>query len=586
MLYIHIILGHLALVSGLIALISPKGKRIHVLGGRIFFYSMLSVGLSGVWLSLKANNIFLLLISTFVLYQVINGFLAVRDKSLRLRWYSPILLLLGLFTSILMFLSRHPVLISFGCIQVFILMQDIRMTVRVLKKEHIPTPLAMIRHIGQMTGAYIGATTAFLVVNVDFFSKQWQVVIWLAPTLVFTPFLIYWIRRMRLALPRKSVAVFVFVFLAGSLSAQPFAEKKSRHRFAQMYTGLFSDYQNLGSNTRAGINIGGLHFWGHADFRVEIPIWRQDQEGLLPGVSCEFKYYPWAIKENQLKPFLGFGWQPTTYKEGAGPGITKHQFPLLTGLTYNYQSWLLELKFAYHPRESWDYPVNPQNLETRSIDAFRLGISVNYYFDVTLSAEESWENGRTAFYTDTLGKLNRLNSWSFGLGMSSAFFIARYSPDSTSVDLLHPDAIGLVPDIALGYYWHRTNVQLQTSYRFFSSKRSAYQDELHYQRHSLALEAYKFAGDYHGFVPFFGGGISYNWLKREYKGTTASKNNRSALLPHLTLGWDIRPNRLQSFYLRTNVRYTFPSGALQENRWPLANLEVNFIQLVLLIDRF
>jgi hypothetical protein len=100
------------------------------------------------------------------------------------------------------------------------------------------------------------------------------------------------------------------------------------------------------------------------------------------------------------------------------------------------------------------------------------------------------------------------------------------------------------------------------------------------------LEGYKFFGDYHGFVPFAGGGISANWLKRSFRGSAKSQEYRQALLPHLTVGWDIRPNRLQSFYLRTHLRYTLVNADLQSRQWAIASLEVNFIQLVLLLDRW
>lgn|GEM_PF-3041299 len=56
----------------------------------------------------------------------------------------------------------------------------------------------------------------------------------------------------------------------------------------------------------------------------------------------------------------------------------------------------------------------------------------------------------------------------------------------------------------------------------------------------------------------------------------------------LSAGWDIRPDRLQRWYLRTSLRYfpgmklKLPDGSSQR----VDQLEVNFIQLVVLPGRF
>jgi hypothetical protein len=52
----------------------------------------------------------------------------------------------------------------------------------------------LIRHITRMVPAYIATVTAFLVVNVSY---EYPLVIWLAPTVLFVPVIIYNIRKYR-----------------------------------------------------------------------------------------------------------------------------------------------------------------------------------------------------------------------------------------------------------------------------------------------------------------------------------------------------------------------------------------------------
>src|SRR5690606_3825626 len=108
------------------------------------------------------------------------------------------------------------------------------------------------------------------------------------------------------------------------------------------------------------------------------------------------------------------------------------------------------------------------------------------------------------------------------------------------------------------YYFHKPDIQLNVAYRSISSKLSAYDFSQTANSKALTFEAYKFLFDYHGFVPFLGLSVSQEWLNiNEKDQQNATQTNYNGLFPGFTLGWDIRPNRLQVFYLRTKLRY-FP----------------------------
>ena len=119
---------------------------------------------------------------------------------------------------------------------------------------------------------------------------------------------------------------------------QIYVEKQTRHRFAQLNLGMdiqssfggnFSYINidddiissNLPNSYTPRIVIGATHFWGHADFYIAIPIYnsvyRNDGQSVLTlsGVETVFKYYPWRIKHNKLRPFVGLALSPFYYEQ-------------------------------------------------------------------------------------------------------------------------------------------------------------------------------------------------------------------------------------------------------------------------------
>lgn len=189
-LVIHIVSGFLALGVGLAAILSGKGRRVHRLSGRTFFYLMLCVAFSALVLSLIKLNLFLLLIAGFAFYQNVNGYRAIHNKSLRPTWIDWSVTATGLVTGIFMILTLNTVLLVFGGLSLFLAFSDMRTYNRVLNNKPIPKLEWLSRHIGMMMGAYIATVTAFVVVNVQHFEPAWLP--WLAPTIVGVPLMRYW----------------------------------------------------------------------------------------------------------------------------------------------------------------------------------------------------------------------------------------------------------------------------------------------------------------------------------------------------------------------------------------------------------
>ncbi len=196
-LVIHIISGFLALFIGGIALMAAKGKKLHRLSGKLFFYGMLGVAISALIISVVKNNSFLLMIAVFSFYMNYSGFRAIKSKSLQPAAADWLVLGAGAVNAFFMISSLHIVLMVFGGISIFLIVSNTRENVMLMQKQELP-PLAWLRrHIGMMIGTYIAAITAFVVVNASLFSSlripSWLP--WLLPSIVLGPMIGYFIRK-------------------------------------------------------------------------------------------------------------------------------------------------------------------------------------------------------------------------------------------------------------------------------------------------------------------------------------------------------------------------------------------------------
>lgn len=395
------------------------------------------------------------------------------------------------------------------------------------------------------------------------------------------------------------------------LAAQPYVEGgKTRHRFAQLNLGL--DWRHLpgqgSSSSRINPNdgtlfteqlsstsitnfvIGGTHFWGHVDFHIAVPLVRFGGLAFLPGVETAAKIYPFRIEQGKLRPYVGAAWQPTAYQQEDGNRQRRHEWPVMAGLTYQHKQLLFDLGAAYSPKKDWDYFVSPTVQAPIQSHPFRFSAGVKWMLETTLSAEKDWQSGRTKIITDTLAKLNRLNSFTIAAGPSSATLLGKTLAATSEWAFLAPtNQMAIFPELGVGYYLHQPDVQFNIAYRNIGFTAEGYGYRQSAKRRALTLEAYKFIGDYHGFVPFIGPALGQEWLRleRQAPGQAATIDQVQYLRPALTFGWDIRPNRIQSFYLRTNLRWypKLPLKTAQGEIFSFSQLEFNFIQFVMLLNR-
>lgn len=413
-------------------------------------------------------------------------------------------------------------------------------------------------------------------------------------------------------------ALLLCLLLPVFTTAQPYIKAKTRHRFAQLNLGVdfchFSgagtqtyyydktgnlDKDVLGSKNELRFIIGGTHFWGHADFFVAFKLLQATDQPFGSSVETGGKYFPWRIEHGKLRPYIGVSWLPVSFSqnrtfapqdEKRGPVQIRNQYPLTAGIVFNYKAHMIDIGAAYMYDNKSSYYIDRTTLAPVTMPAFRLSIGYKLMLETTASAERGWQSGRTKAITDTLEARKKLNGFTLAAGFSSAAVLSSSLHTRAIAPFTEDYKLSAAfPEFGLGYYLHKPDIQINIAYRTVKGYLHAYGFDQNYRRRSLALEAYKFFADYHGFAPFAGPALSYETLEVNEKDLTLpwKHNDWQGLKPGITAGWDIRPNRLQSWYLRTNIRW-FPNLDVKMysgKNVSLDQLEINFIQLVVFPGR-
>lgn len=411
--------------------------------------------------------------------------------------------------------------------------------------------------------------------------------------------------------PIYAIFSLLLSFPFGSIQAQPYIEGgNTRHRFAQLNLGFdtrfFTEETTISrvievpgidnrykfkSETEARIIIGGTHFWGHADFYIAIPVFSKLYNAFSTRVETGARYFPWRIENHKLRPYIGFSLTPIQLQISGGAEIKRMKTPIQFGAVFCLGKHLLEIGGAYTNNNTEAYYQGTTDLSEIRFSSLAFFVGYKFMLETTLSAESDWKTGRTKSITDTLGNAGKLDGFTIAFGPSAAFYLQDSEHNSETAPYLdqHKSAKTFL-EFDLGYYLHRPDIQFNLAYRKLHSDLSAFDHNQYAQRQSLTLEVYKFLFDFHGFAFFTGPAISYEHLQiSEHTPTNiALHGSYKGLKPGLTFGWDIRPNRLQNFLLRTNLRY-FPNMNVSmpvDRKFSFDQLEFNFIQVVIYPQRF
>lgn len=197
---LHIAFGVAALITGLLAIIAPKGQKLHTRGGIVYVWSMTGVAITALLMSLMKPELmrFFVPLSFFTLQLTLSGWRALERKKLHFGTASPIArvdwgiaivsLLSGItftgFGGIRLWEGEQMGIVSiiFGVISIVFAMRDIR-RFHVIQAGKVPQMEWFFAHMTLMLGAYIATITAVLVVNFTFLP---HLAVWLGPTFVGT----------------------------------------------------------------------------------------------------------------------------------------------------------------------------------------------------------------------------------------------------------------------------------------------------------------------------------------------------------------------------------------------------------------
>jgi uncharacterized membrane protein len=190
---IHIASGFTALAAGTIVMVMKKGHKSHRQLGKVFFMTMIGVVASALFISLTKGNQFLMHMAIFVWYQNYAGWRAIQDKSLKANGLDWAVVFMAAINGVVMVSTFNLVLLVFGALSVFLVLQDINTQLLLRKGKELRKLSWLRKHIGMMVGAYIGTFTAFLVVNINDFEPAW--LLWLLPTFILVPLMRFWTKK-------------------------------------------------------------------------------------------------------------------------------------------------------------------------------------------------------------------------------------------------------------------------------------------------------------------------------------------------------------------------------------------------------
>jgi hypothetical protein len=200
LLNVHIVAGSAAMISSGFALGSAKGKKAHILSGRIYFWAMVVIFVTAIAMAMLTGNQFLFITAIFSFYLAFAGMRFAKNRTGTPQWIDWIavgLMLLagaGMWVLAAVYFSdqnnSYMVPAIFGLVALSLGFQDL-MTHR---HKNATGKNRIARHLTNMMGGTIALITAVLVVNIDM-QPSW--IFWLLPTLVITPVIVWWNRKVK-----------------------------------------------------------------------------------------------------------------------------------------------------------------------------------------------------------------------------------------------------------------------------------------------------------------------------------------------------------------------------------------------------
>ncbi len=200
-LVLHVIAGFISLAAAGVALATAKGRQAHRRAGSAYVIGMAVVSLTALVLSLLRPSVFLFVVAVFSFFLVFTGWRAARVRDGKPRWPDHLAGGVMVLAALIMLTlgvvglagtgpgeSRAVILLIFGAIGLVLPLVDWREW----RNAASVGQARIIRHLGRMLAGTIATITAAVVVNFTFLP---DLVVWLGPTVLITPWIFWWSAR-------------------------------------------------------------------------------------------------------------------------------------------------------------------------------------------------------------------------------------------------------------------------------------------------------------------------------------------------------------------------------------------------------
>ncbi|NBP70566.1 MAG: hypothetical protein EBU52_17750 [Cytophagia bacterium] len=348
------------------------------------------------------------------------------------------------------------------------------------------------------------------------------------------------------------------------------------------------------------LTIGGIHFWGHADFYVTFPLnflsLQQKPNALeelsyRQGIETGVRLYPLALKARRVSPYLGASFRMLSFMQQAkntpfehGVNYQKMIYPLQAGVSYTSNRYIYSIGVSYQNISEIKTFINPSVTSVVKFTPFSLQFGITRYIDTDRNMRTQASVQQENLKYEILRNENRLSTWYWGLGPSAGLQMSESSYLRENYPHLNRDFIGgFMPDLTFGRFFSKPDMNVGISYRTLGSTLRGFDDKIRIRRHSFMLESYKNLFNWLGFVPFAGVTASIENLQINVNGERYS-DTKPAI--GFVFGWDIRVTKTGTNLLRTNLRWTPDLHlGIENEKMMFDHLEFNFIQWVQFIGR-
>ena len=198
LLSIHILSGTVALIAAAVAVTSQKGKKVHVLSGRTYFWGMAMIFLTAIPMAFVSGNVFLFLIAIFSFYLAYAGMRFARNRTGTANFFDWVAIGLMVLSGVIMLFlatnyfmnsnSQYITLTVFGFIAISLGYADFKS----YRNKSAIGKQRIARHLTNMLAGTIAVITAVLVTNINI---EPVFILWILPTIIITPIIFWWNRK-------------------------------------------------------------------------------------------------------------------------------------------------------------------------------------------------------------------------------------------------------------------------------------------------------------------------------------------------------------------------------------------------------